>query len=117
SVFQICLLKDMGASEIRRRQEIGRGLRIPVDQSGIRVYDESVNILTTMVNESFTDFVEGYQKELSEDIGIKFGFLAIESFNTIANGTDVNDDPIYLGQDVSEKIYNHFIKKEYIDKN
>lgn len=116
NVFQICLLKEMGASEIRRRQEIGRGLRISVDQSGNRVYDESVNILTTIVNESFTDFVEGYQKELTEDSGIKFGFLAIESFNTISNGTDENDEPIYLGQDLSEKIYKHFIEKEYIDK-
>src|SRR5690606_26887955 len=76
NVFQICLLKEMGASEIRRRQEIGRGLRIPVDQTGNRVYDETVTILTTIVNESFTEFVEGYQKELTEDTGIKFGYLA-----------------------------------------
>lgn len=54
----------MGASEIRRRQEIGRGLRISVNQTGNRVYDENVNILTTVVNESFKDFVEEYQKNL-----------------------------------------------------
>lgn len=116
NVFQICLLKEMGASEIRRRQEIGRGLRIAVDQSGARVYDDSVNILTTIVNESFTDFVEGYQKELSEDTGIKFGFLAMESFNTVVIGIDEKDEPVYLGQVESEKIYKHFIEKGYIDK-
>ncbi|MCO7722410.1 DEAD/DEAH box helicase family protein [Myroides odoratimimus] len=116
NVFQICLLKEMGTSEIRKRQEIGRGLRIPVDQEGKRIYDESVNILTTIVNESFTDFVEGYQKELTEDTGIKFGFLAIESFNTITIGINENNEPIYLGQEQSEKLFQHFIEKEYIDK-
>lgn len=116
NVFQICLLKEMGASEIRRRQEIGRGLRIAVDQTGNRVYGENVNILTTIVNESFVDFVEGYQKELTEDTGIKFGFLAIESFNTIANGSDENDEPIYLGQEESEKLFKHFIEQGYVDK-
>ncbi len=115
NVFQICLLKEMGASEIRRRQEIGRGLRIPVDQSGNRVYDESVTILTTIVNESFTEFVEGYQKELTEDTGIKFGYLALESFNTIVNGFDEQDEPVYLGQDESNKLYKHFIELGYID--
>ena len=117
NVFQICLLKEMGASEIRRRQEIGRGLRISVDQTGSRVYDENVNILTTVVNESFTEFVEGYQKELTEDTGIKFGYLAIESFNTISLGTDENNEPIYFGQDQSELLFKHFLEQGYIDKN
>src|SRR5690625_81873 len=116
NVFQICLLKEMGASEIRRRQEIGRGLRIAVDQTGNRVYDENVNILTTIVNESFVDFVEGYQKELSDDTGIKFGYLFIESFNTISTGIDEFNQPIYFGQEESEKLFNHFIEKEYIDR-
>ena len=116
NVFQICLLKEMGASEIRRRQEIGRGLRISVDQTGNRVYDESVNILTTVVNESFTAFVEGYQKELSEDTGIKFGYLEMHSFNTVVCEIDENDQPVYLGQTESEKLYRHFIKEKYIDK-
>lgn len=117
NVFQICLLKEMGASEIRRRQEIGRGLRIAVDQTGRRVYDENVNILTTVVNESFTEFVEGYQKELTEDTGIKFGYLAIESFNTISLGTDENNEPVYFGQDQSELLFKHFLDQGYIDKN
>ncbi len=116
NVFQICLLKEMGASDIRRRQEIGRGLRIAVDQTGNRIYDENVNILTTVVNESFVDFVEGYQKELSDDTGIKFGYLLIESFNTISTGTDEFNQPIYFGQEESEKLFNHFIEKEYIDR-
>lgn len=117
NVFQICLLKEMGASEIRRRQEIGRGLRIAVDQTGNRVYDENVNILTTVVNESFTAFVEGYQKELSEDTGIKFGYLELHSFNTVVREIDENNQPIYLGQEASQKIYKHFIEQKYIDRH
>lgn len=116
NVFQICLLKEMGASEIRRRQEIGRGLRISVDQNGERVYDESVNILTTIVNESYTEFVEGYQKELTEDTGIRFGYLALESFNTVVTSLDENGEPVYLGQQTSDKIYQHFIEQGYVDK-
>lgn len=117
NVFQICLLKEMGASEIRRRQEIGRGLRIAVDQTGSRVYDENVNILTTVVNESFIEFVEGYQKELTEDTGIKFGYLAIESFNTVSLGADEENEPIYFGQDQSELLFKHFLEQGYIDRN
>ncbi|SEM18233.1 type III restriction enzyme [Chryseobacterium taichungense] len=116
NVFQICLLKEMGASEIKRRQEIGRGLRISVDQTGNRVYDENVNILTTVVNESFKDFVEGYQKELTEDTGITFGHLAIESFNTVVASVDENDELVYLGQEASSQIYQTFIELGYIDK-
>lgn len=115
NVFQICLLKEMGASEIRRRQEIGRGLRISVDQTGNRVYDQNVNILTTVVNESFTAFVQGYQNELSEDTGIKFGYLELHSFNKVVSNIDQNNQPIYLGQETSQSIYQHFIEQKYID--
>lgn len=117
NVFQICLLKEMGGSEIRRRQEIGRGLRIAVNQAGERVYDENVNILTTVVNESFKDFVEGYQKELTEDLGIRFGYLATESFNTVVKELKEDNEPEYLGQEMSQKIFAHFIEKGYIDRS
>ena len=57
NVFQICTLRDT-QSEIRKRQEIGRGLRLAVNQEGERVTDEGVNILTVVANESYQDFVE-----------------------------------------------------------
>ncbi|MFX5085381.1 hypothetical protein ABTC40_22310, partial [Acinetobacter baumannii] len=79
-----------------------------------RVYDENVNVLTTVVNESFKDFVEGYQKELTEDTGITFGHLAIESFNTVVTSVDENDEPVYLGQETSSQIYQTFIELGYI---
>src|SRR5690606_15744765 len=115
NVFQICLLKEMGASEIRRRQEIGRGLRIAVNQDGERVYNENVNILTTVVNESFSDFVEGYQKELTEDTGIRFGYLTSHSFNLVVTDIDEEGEAVYLGQEQSTHLFAHFLEKGYID--
>ena len=52
NVFQICTLNQT-VSEMKKRQEIGRGLRLPVDQNGERIFDETVNILTVVANESY----------------------------------------------------------------
>ena len=70
NVFQICTLKEAGSSEIRRRQEIGRGLRLAVNQGGERVYGFDTNTLTVMASESYEEFVENLQKEIEEDAGI-----------------------------------------------
>jgi restriction endonuclease len=70
NVFQICTLKEAGSSEIRRRQEIGRGLRLAVNQAGERVYGFDTNTLTVMASESYEEFVENLQKEIEEDAGI-----------------------------------------------
>jgi type III restriction enzyme len=65
NVFQICTL-NTATSDNRRRQEIGRGLRLCVNQHGERVQDEGVNILTVVANESYRSFVENLQKEYIE---------------------------------------------------
>ena len=62
NVFQICTLRHVGA-EMERRQQIGRGMRLVVDQRGERVHDEGVNILTVVANESFTAYARGLQQE------------------------------------------------------
>lgn len=66
NVFQICTLRDT-QSESRKRQEIGRGMRLAVNQEGNRVLDEGVNILTVIANESYEKFVEDLQNEYVED--------------------------------------------------
>ena len=58
NVFQICTLKDAGNSEIRRRQEIGRGLRLCVNQKGERIYGFETNTLTVMATESYANYVD-----------------------------------------------------------
>ena len=68
NVFQICTL-NQSVSEMRKRQEIGRGVRIPVNQVGERVFDERANVLTVVANESYEDYVATYQQELDEEEG------------------------------------------------
>lgn len=66
NVFQICTLRET-RSEMRKRQEIGRGLRLPVNQNGERIMDEGVNILTVIANDSYESYVRALQQEYTED--------------------------------------------------
>ncbi len=66
NVFQICTLNQT-VSEIKKRQEIGRGLRLAVNQRGERLFDESVNILTVIANESYEAYASALQSEYVED--------------------------------------------------
>ena len=68
NVFQICTLNQT-KSEMKKRQEIGRGVRLAVDQSGSRIYDQKVNILTVIANESYASYVENLQTEMKEEYG------------------------------------------------
>ena len=66
NVFQICTLNQT-ASEMKKRQEIGRGLRLAVDQAGERTHDETVNVLTVVANESYRSYATKLQGEYVED--------------------------------------------------
>ena len=68
NVFQICTLNQT-ASEIKKRQEVGRGVRLSVDQSGDRIQDEKVNVLTVVANESYEKYVARLQQEIEEEYG------------------------------------------------
>ena len=72
NVFQICTLNET-SSQMKKRQEIGRGLRLPVNVDGQRVYDDNVNILTVVANESYAEFSRKLQTEIEEETGIHFG--------------------------------------------
>tara|TARA_R110000751_G_scaffold125869_3_gene227620 strand:+ start:12224 stop:14875 length:2652 start_codon:yes stop_codon:yes gene_type:complete len=71
NVFQICTLNET-KSDIKKRQEIGRGLRLAVDQNGKRTYDQNINRLTVIANESYDDFAKTLQKEIEEECGVTF---------------------------------------------
>ena len=71
NIFQICTLNE-SKSEIRKRQEIGRGLRLPVDKSGKRVEDRALNILTVVANETYEEFSRGLQSEIENETGVRF---------------------------------------------
>lgn len=113
NVFQICTLNET-KSDIKKRQEIGRGLRLAVNQKGERVYGHDVNTLTVMVNESYEDFVYNLQKEMEDEEGIKFGVIDKYTFSNIsyeiADGINAQ-----VGATESENIWNFLKKEEYID--
>jgi type III restriction enzyme len=114
NVFQICTLKEAGNSEIKRRQEIGRGLRLCVNQSGERVYGHEVNTLTVMASESYMDFVANLQKEMEAETGIKFGIIESHSFSDIVLEI-LDEDIVYLGQEQSTILFQHLKTTGYID--
>lgn len=71
NVFQICTLNE-SRSDIKKRQEIGRGLRLPVREDGSRCFDKQVNRLTVIANESYDDFAKRLQIETQEETGESF---------------------------------------------
>jgi type III restriction enzyme len=68
NVFQICTLNQT-VSEVKKRQEVGRGVRLAVDQSGERIRDEKINVLTVVANESYEQYVERLQSEIEDEYG------------------------------------------------
>lgn len=71
NVFQICTLNET-KSELKKRQEIGRGLRLPVNADGIRIKDKAVNVLTVIANESYEDFSKALQREIESETSVDF---------------------------------------------
>ncbi|MDP9230724.1 MAG: DEAD/DEAH box helicase, partial [Bacteroidota bacterium] len=71
NVFQICTLNET-KSEIKKRQEIGRGLRLSVNQKGQRIFDRNINKLTVVANERYEDFAKALQREIEQDCGVDF---------------------------------------------
>lgn len=114
NVFQICTLNET-TSEIKKRQEIGRGLRIAVNQNGERVRGFEVNTLTVMANESYEKFVDSLQKEMEKEEDIKFGVIENFIFSNIVTKVE-NGSEVYLGHEKSEELYNFLVEEEYIDE-
>jgi len=113
NVFQICTLNE-STSVMKKRQEIGRGLRIAVNQDGERVHGFEVNTLTVIANESYRDFADKLQKEIEDDTGIRFGTVERHLF---ANLPVTRDDgtATYFGVNSSEKLWEHLHEQKYID--
>lgn len=80
NVFTICNLQD-GKSTMRKRQQIGRGLRLPVMENGERCHVEHINVLTVIANESFASFAAQLQKEIEAETGVSFK-------NRVSNGRE-----------------------------
>ncbi|NIA11782.1 MAG: restriction endonuclease subunit R, partial [Nitrospiraceae bacterium] len=113
NVFQICTLRDI-RTERERRQSIGRGLRLCVEQSGHRVHGFEVNTLTVIANESYEDFARNLQQEI-EDTGIRFGVVEKHQFAAIPV-TDEQGNEHPLGAEQSEALWLFLKEKGYLDR-
>lgn len=111
NVFQICTLVETNDT-LTKRQKIGRGLRLPVNQDGERSFDPDVNVLTVISNESYDDFARGLQKEF-EDGGFRFGVLTPESFtNLIIKTPEGNEEK--CGYERSKGIYDALVAADMV---
>ncbi|MBQ3727428.1 MAG: DEAD/DEAH box helicase family protein [Selenomonadaceae bacterium] len=114
NVFQICTLKQ-SSSDVRRRQEVGRGMRLCVNRDGERMDEDklggeihAVNVLTVVANESYGTFAAGLQSEIAEAINLPTKVTPNFFVGRKICGREVDED-------FSRKIYNQLIKKDYVD--
>ena len=120
NVFQICALKHSDA-KIRRRQEVGRGMRLCVNDKGIRLdYDtvgdqvHEINRLTVIASESYENFAKGLQAEIAETIKDRPQKAEVEFFIGKLL-TDEKGSELRIDKDTAKKLYNTLLKKDVID--
>lgn len=113
NVFQICAIREIG-TERERRQTIGRGLRLCVNQNGERQRGSNPNTLTVVATESYEDFAENLQKEISRDTGIRFGVVAKDQFAAIVI-KDESGQTTAFGAAASTALWNHLFGQGYLD--
>ncbi|MBW1780089.1 MAG: DEAD/DEAH box helicase family protein [Deltaproteobacteria bacterium] len=113
NVFQICTLREMGTDR-ERRQTLGRGLRLPVNEEGVRVFDDNINRLTVIAGESFEEYARGLQEDIEKDLGGDFKFGRIKRIAFARLLDNATDQPI--GQEVSEMIWNELVSTGYLDQ-
>jgi type III restriction enzyme len=102
----------MSSGDIKKRQEIGRGLRLPVNQDGERVFDETINKLTVIANESYESFAKNLQTEYEDDCGITFGKLPSIAFSKLVTVVDGKEEPV--GREVSQEIWTKLVNNGFL---
>lgn len=112
NVFQVCTLVET-KDNMTKRQKIGRGLRLCVNQSGERVENYIYNELTVIANESYKTFADELQKEIEQETNVRFGIIEKNYFAdiTIKNQSGEYEE---IGIKVSEEIYDALLKNETI---
>lgn len=113
NVFQICALREIG-TERERRQTIGRGLRLCVNQKGERLRGFEINTLTVIATESYEAFADNLQKEIETDTGIRFGIVEKHQFAAIPTPKD-DGTLAMLGFEESAAIHEYLKNADFID--
>lgn len=121
NVFQICTLKQ-SSSDVRKRQEVGRGLRLCVNQDGERMDTNvlgadvhNVNVLTVIASESYDSFARGLQNEIAEAVADRPKAVTAELFIGKVIKDDKGNEQVIDG-DTGRAIYFDLIVNGYIDK-
>ena len=119
NVFVICTLKHSDSS-IRKRQEVGRGLRLCVNQNGDRMDNganiHDINLLTVVASESYKDFTAGLQKEISESLSER-PRKADESYFTGKVIKTAEGEVKVITDHIARQIYKYLLKNDYTDDN
>lgn len=121
NVFQICTLKS-SSSEIRKRQEVGRGMRLSVNQDGERMDAgvlgndvQNVNVLTVIASESYESFAKGLQSEIAEDIADRPRAVTRDLFlNRVV--TDDHGNEMVVDSDTASAIMYEMTVNRYVDR-
>lgn len=121
NVFQICTLKQ-SSSDVRKRQEVGRGLRLCVNQDGERMDVNvlgndvhSVNVLTVIASESYDSFAKGLQSELAEAVADRPQAVTAELFIGKVLKDEHGNEQI-IDDAIGRAIHFDLVEKAYIDK-
>ena len=121
NVFQICTLKQ-SSSEVRKRQEVGRGLRLCVNQDGERMDTNvlgndvhSINVLTVIASESYDSFAKGLQSELADAVAGRPVAVTADLFKGKVI-VDARGNEQVVDGDTAQAIYFDLIVNGYIDK-
>lgn len=122
NVFQICTLKQ-SSSEIRKRQEVGRGMRLCVNEDGDRMDANAlgadvhnINVLTVIASESYDKFAKGLQAEIAEAVGNRPRQVTEILFeNARVHDKDGNEETI--DSSMARRLIHYMIKMDYIDEN
>ena len=121
NVFQICTLKQ-SSSDVRKRQEVGRGLRLCVNQDGERMDANvlgndvhSVNVLTVIASESYDSFAKGLQSELAEAVADRPQAVTAELFIGKVLKDEHGNEQI-IDDAIGRAIHFDLVEKAYIDK-
>ena len=121
NVFQICTLKQ-SSSDVRKRQEVGRGLRLCVNNNGERMDSNTlgedvhnINVLTVIANESYDSFAKSLQSEIAEAVADRPREVTVNLFENkiIRDFEGLNEKEI--DHSLATKITNGFIREGYID--
>lgn len=122
NVFQICTLKHGGSSPTRKRQEVGRGLRLCVNQNGERMDSDTlgsqvqqINRLTVIASDGYRDFVSDLQRGIREDLYDRPTKATEEYF--VGKTLFINGNDVTVSEKQGRSIYYYLIKNDYIDED